>query len=609
MKTWFFIVNRRVEEREGIFRNTSGQVGFELRQQTYNEESIGIARETAALRTEVGNLRMSGRARITSEESRHYQSQNRYYFSIGMPWWNVKLGDINPRYNELVLWGRRVRGAELQLNSGAFNVWAIYGETSRGVEGRYYGEDVYSPGTYRRWMAATRLSTEAPLPVGWLWGFAFDDVMETTGLTIMKAKDDSSSIDYGSNPKDNLVMGFDHELSFDRRRVTFSEQIALSLYNDNISAGVLEDAADYEDIIVVNQYFQPLPDEGLPTDTSDLKISELVSSILANALSFNTRARFRYYGNDLQISYRLINRSYLSVGNPTIQNDRAGFSVRDRIRLFGSRLYLDLGYSSFGDNVRDKSDITQDTNELLAGFSIYTDENLPDISFRWRQNLTENDGTVSEVPIGTGDSTILIDTRKERAMNYYTVYLNHRMVFMDTENDLTMSMLTSKIDDEYNEFSSNALNQFSLSAVTRYRLPMRTTISYSLSNTSGADGETDLNLHFINARLSYFLFNRKLVPYINPRITLGSGQTALSEDETQSTYRYQHSDFMKIEWTGGFDYEFMRNHTVSGYISMSMYSENGEYEFWDGTRQNIADQPTYRDRDDFLAMLSYSYRF
>ena len=53
----------------------------------------------------------------------------------------MKLGDAYPRFNELVLWGKRVRGIEAYLKFGFFNLEFAHGETKRKIPGIPLEED------------------------------------------------------------------------------------------------------------------------------------------------------------------------------------------------------------------------------------------------------------------------------------------------------------------------------------------------------------------------------------------------------------------------------------------------------------------------------------
>ena len=75
-------------------------------------------------------------AYITDEERSGLQTQNRFSATVNYEsWFKFKAGDSYPRYSEIVMNGKRIRGVDGSLNFGVFNIQSSYGEIYRGVEG------------------------------------------------------------------------------------------------------------------------------------------------------------------------------------------------------------------------------------------------------------------------------------------------------------------------------------------------------------------------------------------------------------------------------------------------------------------------------------------
>ena len=55
--------------------------------------------------------------KLTSLESIYEQPRNRYRLDFKTPFLILKLGDVNPEFNQYALWGTRIRGFETQLNN------------------------------------------------------------------------------------------------------------------------------------------------------------------------------------------------------------------------------------------------------------------------------------------------------------------------------------------------------------------------------------------------------------------------------------------------------------------------------------------------------------
>ncbi len=622
----------------------TGSVGLDGRAQQYSGIRQNVMRETVNLRLKKDDFRAQAYVRTTSEESGLMQPQHRFRVTAGWPMFQIGLGDLSPKYSQMILYGNRVRGAEMKFRAGNFAIKSIYGELRRGIDGMGYtvtgsntdpfGIDYntynYDPGTYKRWLAAVRMGIGNPN--GTQWGF-----------TVMKVRDDTTSVanerpseleqrlldsldvdvNYISTPKDNLVIGSDLRMQFDRKRVQVTAEAALSLYNANISERALGDLENVQDIIWVNQYFEPLPSEGLSGNSSDsdIKIGEVASSVIKNALSWQGKVRLRYFGHDVRTGYKFLNRSYVSLGNPSLANDDAGFYLYDRFRVWDNRLYLNAGYRNFHNNVQGNSETTLNRSEIIFGFNVYTGTTMPDVNFSFRQQLNENDGSLTEVitdttayNLGDPDGSEIFDDRSSSNTGSYGVGLSHRLMYMNTMNNLSLNYMVANRKDEYQDFGDSQTNLIGFNASTDYShyAPLSSRLSFSQTSQASMNDLTELTYTILMVRVSYYMFNRTFVPYINPKITKGSGDYSLVFDDTvptdlAGTPRLQKIDFNRFDLVGGFEWRFMQNHTVMGRASVSSYSENGEIEYFDGHTDPI--DSDLIDRGDYSFMFSYMYKF
>ncbi len=671
LKTWFYtqksgIPDIPVRAKKPFLESVRGEFGFEGRTQRYSGLEQSVAREHFSLRGKWGDFSAVARGRFTSEEQGNLQPQHRFLVSFGQPWWRIRLGDVNPRYNELVLWGRRVRGAEMNLISKKFRLNAIYGEVNRAIEGRFVGvdttyadannvitENFYSGATYKRWLTAMKM------------GFGDPDEFEFS-LIFLKSKDESSSIsnvgfreteswvindDTGqidttltivpsgqTYPKDNLVTGTAIEAFFDKKRISFKGEAALSLYNSNTLAEPLDETDQFKNFIWINQYFEPLPEEDDSTQ-GDIKTDDIVKSLFKNAVSYQTRLRLRYYNNDLSVGLRRISKSYITLGNPALIRDDVGWYIRDRIRLFENKVYLNLGWQTYHDNLSKKADNTLSRNEMLVGVSFFTGDMYPDLSLTYRNQVNDNDADYDT----TGAEPDLVDSRITNNTNTFNVGLNHNLYFGETKNFVNLGLISSARTDDYNEFGESDQFILSLGLMTEYEFPMVTRLNVSNATQQAIGGLTDISYTTINARAEYHFLDRALVPFFGPVLQLGSGETSvlhespeerLDPDDYVDDQAYQDAiaeagrtdrrkrliDFNKMDWIAGFEYRFRRNHTVNLYASFSMYQDNSTWQYWNGAEFGVEEteivndgtaitQPTEYKRDDYQVTLSYTYRF
>ncbi len=693
LATWFFNMISPTErkERVGYRKYLNGYVSAEGTMAEISGANQNIGRESFSLTFKTGSFNAVARGRFSSLEHRGLQPQHRFLFSMGMPWWRMRAGDINPRYNDILLFGSRVRGFELAVKPGPLNVYAVYGEMYRHVSQLSYTQriieadidysdpanpdttwnverDIYNTSTFRRLLSALKISSD----------LGFKDRIDF-GFTVMKVVDEKQSVflpdsadvfvgatgytgaepldslyartNYiGTTPKDNLVSGFNLDMNFDRRRIVMSVSTGLSLYNDNIYEEPFNAAKDYKQYMYINSYFVPLPDEGLSDDTDEasgdeeIKMEDVAKSILANSFSYDSKLRLRYLYNDLRIGYRKINSGFRTLGNPSLLYDDAGYYVRDRIRLYQSRLYLNLGYSSYHNNVNDKSDITLNRDEIMVGFNVYTDPRYPDFNFTFRNQVFENDAEQTILygpdPAGIQDSVITdtLDSRYALNNNMINFGMSYGLETGSLSHRLMLNMITSdRTFDFQNNSDANSL-MLNFGVNTEYPGPYMTRLNVSNTNNTAIGGETDINYLTLAPRIDFLLLNRKLVPYFGPRITMASGDNmqqpidpgldiadpAAAAAARATTVKTQLVDYTRIDLVAGVEYEFYPNHVLSGLLSISTHSENGQWEMWDGTTYPLdagsvtttvggtdytISLPEAPNRNDFLFNVIYTYRF
>ena len=79
-------------------------------------------------------------------------------------------------------------------------------------------------------------------------------------------------------------------------------------------------------------------------------------------------------------------------------------------------------------------------------------------------------------------------------------------------------------------------------------------------------------------------------------------------------------DFIRVDWIAGAEYNFLPNHSLAAYVSLTSYADNSEWEYWNGARFPAGEetvvndgvtvtQPKAYDRNDYLASIVYTYRF
>ena len=372
--------------------NYAGDVRLESRNENIQTVGTWYNNLNVNLQADYKGFNLLSNVYVTSEEKKYLQPNNRYMVSLSNDYAAVTVGDHYPKYPSLVLNGKRVRGFSGEVNLGFFNIQTSFGEISRDVEGTFiqykdtlggniiavdsikhngnkYAE-VY-PGTFKRSLLAIRPS------FGRGENFQF-------GLSFLHVKDETGSIEYGTAPKENLVLGTDLMFGFDNQNILFTTQAAFSLLNNDISQGSLTDSQivsifgsdgliniNPEDVkklrdqvsglFTVNQYVTPLNPQKLPSLAAEA------------ALSFN------YFDNYLKGSYVYRGDQYSSFGQSYVRTDVAGINVLDRLRLFENKFFVSLGYESLQDNLQKTKRATTTFQTLNTSVSFYPRTNLPSI--------------------------------------------------------------------------------------------------------------------------------------------------------------------------------------------------------------------------------------
>jgi hypothetical protein len=212
---------------------------------------------------------------LTSKEDSTLQPQNRYGVKIRTSWLKYAYGDETPMMNRLALWGKRVRGHNIDLRFKWFNLHVVTGQTARAVTGKASFDSTASEWkrtgySFERGLFAVRPSfgsgknfqlgffyvhardsvnsvRERP---GWWDATTFSEVITTElgelavpfGPDTYMVGDSLQSLNYylsGANPEDNVVAGSDIEIAFDDHRFVMEGSFAFSLYNRNILDGPL----------------------------------------------------------------------------------------------------------------------------------------------------------------------------------------------------------------------------------------------------------------------------------------------------------------------------------------------------------------------------------
>lgn len=520
----FFVKEKK--SRSEKKSNFNGRVFMEgRREQIYNSDQ-SFAMGGADFSGNYGSIDVQGRFFLTSLEDAGAQPRDRFFLSVGNDYFTMQAGDVYPRYNDLIMWGKRVRGISGAAQVGSVKLEAVFGETYRAVEGAGQSGDPSSIsryGSYSQQLLGVRPSLN------------FDKNVNA-GFSIVKMKDDASSIQFGANPNDNVVIGPDLLLSFDRGRLELRAQAAYSLFTRDAGLGSFSkhkvenifgtpidvpiDPGKYEKILVIN-------DTTVPLDPREF-----------TSLAYDVNAKLVYFRNLLRLGYKSIGADYHSLANSWLRKDIRGFYLSDRVRLFQNKLYATLSMERFKNNFAAQgANAPRDLNTINAGISIYPGKKLPNLNISLRDYHRSNGITDIQVDsllvIGVLDT---LDAREDSRQRDISVQLGYQAQFLNADHYISASYISAIKDDKYraNRLASFFPQEFTaniavLSWTTNYQAPMRTMFSFSTNSNNLAGGLSDFRFNALSAFGEYRFFRDKLVSFAELRFLSSSGASYSGE--------------------------------------------------------------------------------
>jgi len=464
---WRFHVSETPSPKGALPSDSKGKMfhgsGFiDLKNEAVSEQRLETYVVGGNLYGKYGFLKYHTKLYWTSLEKETSQPRNRYLIGVDGGWFGINLGDTNPRFNDLVLWGRRVRGFEAYIKTGFFNFEFVTGEIRRAVEGIAfsdykftvsgdtlcyntnplfpdtisvgpYSDHKYKPTNYEyvREEIPSIYGTYQRLLTGFRPSFGSGKNFQL-GFNLVKVKDQVNSISMGLKPKDNVVFGPDLLLAFDNHRIELKTNVAFSILTDDIAPGPLTkagidttfdteipfDPAEYEKYIILNTSTIPLDPTGM------------------SSLAYNLKFRVNYFNNSLNIIYKSIGSEYNALGNSYLKTDIQGFSISDRLRLFKNRVLLSLGYDKYDDNFskKDNNPVT-DLSTFHVNAALFPANQLPKISFGYRSHSRNNGKTLT-------DNTNVFSAI-DNTTNDLQLMLSYDVSFLQLNHALNFSLITS----------------------------------------------------------------------------------------------------------------------------------------------------------------------
>lgn len=507
--------------------NFTGRVFTEGRYENIYQQDQSFAMGGAEFNGNYGSIDVRGRVFLTSLEDTDYQPRHRFSLAVEHDYFSIEAGDVYPRYNDLMIWGKRVRGLAGRLQLGAFELDAVFGQTYRGVEGSTFssnGVESQIGGTFQQNLIGIRP------------GLKFKRV--TMGLSVLKIKDDTESIKIGFNPKDNLVLGPDFLMSLDKNRIELRACAAYSILTNNAEVS----AFSKHDI---QEMFSGDVDVPINPAAFDKILIINDSTVPLNPLKFTSGAydvnlKLNYFRNLLRVGYKKISSDYYSLANSWLRKDIRGFYFSDRIRLFQNKFYMTLGLERITDNFsKEGTKPAVDLNSLNLALSYYPGQGLPSITVNFRDYNRVNG--ISDVQIDSlmfnqsmeADTT---DRREDSRQRDINIQLGYQLNFLNADHFVSLGYVTaikndnfagSRLPGYFSQEMNSSVNMLTWSS--KYQIPLRTTISLSTNKNVLGDGASDFKYSALSLFGEYKFYQNKLAAYGEYRFTKTDGQTYSGE--------------------------------------------------------------------------------
>ena len=571
--TWNFGVMDAGEKISGRL-SSQWQYSYGAQLETRNENISGEAtpynRATITASGLYQQFRFNGKLYATNEETDRRQPQNRFFLGAESPWVRIGYGDSYPVFPDLIMSGKRVRGLDAGISLGSFNLDVSKGDIVRRIESdtiRTFSADslaseqkkdstahygLYDPfSTPQRWAELTSGTFNRTITV---IRPSFGRKDARVGFSYLKSTDDVGSIRYGVRPEENVVLGSDLVLAFDRRNIEINGQAAISATNRDITRGTFSDAdidSIYKDPTYSGDYRNEI------RRTRDLvsrliTVNEnLVPLSLKNlaTLAYEGSLGLNYFDNSFRIAYIRHGESFESFGQPFLRADVRGYTASDRMRLMDSRLFLSGGFEFLKDNTANTKASTTAGTTANVGVSYFPRRDFPNVTLAYLVASNINDRALT-------DSMYAIDDRTDRIL----VQLAKEFTF-GVRNSAALSVSTSTRDDHTLKNLDTRNTTVSFSNSSTFAIPLQTTVSLVVNSSTFVTGSASPGPEM---KLSYTTLS-------------GSAQYRLLDDRLRlsGSLNPTFGDIQRVLVNAAAQYYFMKN--LSAQTQLFLYFNNKSF--------------------------------
>jgi hypothetical protein len=442
----------------------------------------------------------------------------------------------------------------------------------------------------------------------------------------------------GANPrpKGNFVAGTDLSINAHQGRIQLDAKAGVSLLNDDIGPGILDQQAaddlgfeldqgtlDLIDqlslLFIMNENITTLPVK-LKTGSDGSLETEIF--VPTGIFAGESRLNLNYLNNNLSIQYQWIGPDYTSLGNSAIVNDIAGFNITDRVSLLGNRVYLTLGYEDTQNNLLGSQDATINTTGYRGSVSWYPiKQTLPRITLGYRYRERDNgfeqtnpllsgalvNQSVRNVDIVDGD-TVTVASAKLTETNSFNASVTQQITFLDLRHDLSVNYSNRNSTDRYFNYGSSESVTYSMNLKTQFLAwPLRTNVGLSYNTTEALGGLSNIEIKGLTVGATYFMFDEALSISGNVAITNNFSSATNLEINDNGTPQGFLDDYYQPD-DGSFAEEESRSYILNANIQYDI--SDSHMLMLDANLNNVVSRTQSIDiPNDRIIEARYVYRF
>lgn len=427
---------------------------------------------------------------FTSTENKYLQPRNRYRVGINSDYFEAYYGDHFTMYDNLLVNGNKIHGTELIIKTPKGKFSAVYGDLTKPIDGKllrltsdYIGlpynlrpDSFYvEAGTYKRKIAAGRLD------------YGTIEEGSTFGVTVMKSWDDTTSIRFGSNPKQNIGFTVDQTMYSKNRVFSINSGYTFTLTTNDYSRHAFR-KTEVDSVLKTNLPFDPQtlkPLIVLNLSTSPLNIQN------QSSVAWYVKPQIKIKNNTLDLEARRVGSEFVSFANPYVMQDIQEYSASDNLALWEHRINVQARYAYNFNNLYHKSIYTTHNQFGMANLYFAPSEKLPALTAGATYNQREMNVDTTH------------DNFDKDNILSYNVGLAYSFTIAGMRTDLNGSYINSnRVSRAYPENGSIS-NIITTSIGQDYPFGLSYNLGYSNYTTTSAVQAINQNINAYNGVLSF----------------------------------------------------------------------------------------------------------